>query len=185
MGKDNQQTQMQQQANLRQALVAGALAGIAVDSVLFPLGELSFGKKNFDYLYSHCDLDTVKTRLQSQAGFVVSGGFRGVYSGLLSAFIGSAPNGETISSFIPVLYLFFLPNVSFIASLFFVTYEAMKRLLGASTDGSIQSPFIYMTAASCGEIVRTFHFDEMLLFVGTKFSPYLVCLYCTCTNRSD
>ncbi|KAI7888857.1 mitochondrial carrier domain-containing protein [Mucor mucedo] len=107
MGKDNQHTQ----ANLRQALVAGALAGIAVDSVLFPL-------------------DTIKTRLQSQAGFVVSGGFRGVYSGLLSAFIGSAPN----------------------ASLFFVTYEAMKRLLGASTDGSVQSPFIYMTAASCGEI---------------------------------
>lgn len=38
--------------------------------------------------------DTIKTRLQSQAGFVVSGGFRGVYAGLLSAFIGSAPNGK-------------------------------------------------------------------------------------------
>jgi hypothetical protein len=26
---------------------------------------------------------------------MVSGGFKGVYSGLLSAFIGSAPNGNT------------------------------------------------------------------------------------------
>ncbi|CAO3613419.1 unnamed protein product [Mucor hiemalis] len=111
MGKDKQQLHLLQQANMRQALVAGALSGIAVDSVLYPL-------------------DTIKTRLQSQAGFVVSGGFRGVYAGLLSAFIGSAPN----------------------ASLFFVTYEAMKRLLGALTDGSVHSPFIYMTAASFGEI---------------------------------
>lgn len=38
-------------------------------------------------------IDTIKTRLQSQAGFMASGGFRGVYSGLLSAVIGSAPNG--------------------------------------------------------------------------------------------
>ncbi|KAI9359164.1 mitochondrial carrier domain-containing protein [Pilaira anomala] len=100
-----------QQANLRQALVAGALAGVAVDSVLYPL-------------------DTIKTRLQTKAGFMNSGGFRAVYSGLLSAFIGSAPN----------------------ASLFFVTYEAVKRILGASNNGSVHSPFIYMTAASCGEI---------------------------------
>ncbi|KAL7317247.1 S-adenosylmethionine transporter [Mucor circinelloides] len=111
MGKDNPQAKSLYQANLRQALVAGAMAGTIVDSVLFPL-------------------DTIKTRLQAQAGFAVSGGFRGVYSGLLSAFVGSAPN----------------------AALFFVTYEAIKRLLGASSDGSSQSPFIFMTAATCGEI---------------------------------
>ncbi|KAF1803627.1 mitochondrial carrier domain-containing protein [Mucor lusitanicus] len=111
MGKENPQAKSLYQANLRQALVAGAMAGTIVDSVLFPL-------------------DTIKTRLQAQAGFAVSGGFRGVYSGLLSAFVGSAPN----------------------AALFFVTYEAIKRLLGASADGSSQSPFIFMTAATCGEI---------------------------------
>ncbi|KAG2233285.1 hypothetical protein INT48_001597 [Thamnidium elegans] len=83
----------------------------SVDSVLFPL-------------------DTIKTRLQTKAGIMGSGGFRGVYSGLLSTFIGSAPN----------------------ASIFFVTYEAVKRMLGASNNGLIHSPFIYMTAASCGEI---------------------------------
>ncbi|CEP15060.1 hypothetical protein [Parasitella parasitica] len=111
MPTDNPQPKALYQANLRQALVAGALAGTLVDSVLFPL-------------------DTIKTRLQTQAGFAVSGGFRGVYSGLLSAFVGSAPN----------------------AALFFVTYEAIKRLLGASADGLTQSPFVFMAAATCGEI---------------------------------
>lgn len=39
-------------------------------------------------------LDTVKTRLQSPQGFWKAGGFKGVYSGLSSAFLGSAPSGE-------------------------------------------------------------------------------------------
>jgi len=52
------------------------MAGTAVDTALFPL-------------------DTLKTRLQSKAGFAASGGFRGVYSGLTSAVIGSAPGGKT------------------------------------------------------------------------------------------
>lgn len=39
-------------------------------------------------------IDTIKTRLQSQQGFLASGGFRGVYSGLLTAVIGSAPGGN-------------------------------------------------------------------------------------------
>ncbi|KAG1040162.1 hypothetical protein G6F43_012342 [Rhizopus delemar] len=97
------------QANLRQALMAGAVAGMAVDTALYPL-------------------DTIKTRFQSKAGFRASGGFRGIYSGLLSAVVGSAPN----------------------ASLFFVTYEASKRLLGASTESN--TPFTYMVAATFGEI---------------------------------
>lgn len=53
---------------------AGAAAGSSVDVSLFPL-------------------DTVKTRLQSHAGFWKSGGFRGIYSGLLSVTIGAAPTG--------------------------------------------------------------------------------------------
>lgn len=39
-------------------------------------------------------LDTIKTRLQSPDGFVKSGGFRGVYSGLGTAALGSAPTGK-------------------------------------------------------------------------------------------
>jgi solute carrier family 25 S-adenosylmethionine transporter 26 len=53
---------------------AGSAAGTSVDVTLFPL-------------------DTVKTRLQSQAGFWGSGGFRGIYRGIGPAFVGSAPNG--------------------------------------------------------------------------------------------
>ena len=40
-------------------------------------------------------LDTIKTRLQSPLGFVKSGGFRGIYSGLSTAALGSAPTGKT------------------------------------------------------------------------------------------
>ena len=39
-------------------------------------------------------LDTVKTRIQSPQGFLKAGGFRGVYSGIGSAAIGSAPAGK-------------------------------------------------------------------------------------------
>ncbi|SAM00280.1 hypothetical protein [Absidia glauca] len=98
----------QGQRNLKQALLAGGMAGTAVDTVLFPL-------------------DTIKTRLQSQAGFMASGGMRGVYSGLLAAVVGSAPS----------------------ASLFFVTYEAAKRVLSTSIDPTY-TPLIHMVAASCG-----------------------------------
>ena len=48
---------------------------MTVDIVLFPL-------------------DTVKTRLQSKSGFRASGGFRGIYSGILPTAVGSAPSGE-------------------------------------------------------------------------------------------
>lgn len=47
---------------------------MAVDIVLFPI-------------------DTIKTRLQSHSGFWRSGGFRGMYAGLASVVVGSAPGG--------------------------------------------------------------------------------------------
>lgn len=67
---------------------AGAVAGTTVDLSLFPL-------------------DTVKTRLQSSSGFFTSGGFKGIYRGVGSAIVGSAPG----------------------AALFFVTYDSTKRAL--------------------------------------------------------
>ncbi|KAK9500719.1 hypothetical protein O3M35_001931 [Rhynocoris fuscipes] len=51
---------------------AGAIAGIFVDVTLYPL-------------------DTIKTRLQSHVGFWKSGGFRGIYKGILPTAVGSAP----------------------------------------------------------------------------------------------
>ncbi|MCJ1268668.1 S-adenosylmethionine transporter [Lobaria immixta] len=54
------------------ALIAGGIAGTAVDLSLYPI-------------------DTLKTRLQSASGFYTSGGFRGIYAGVGSALVGAAP----------------------------------------------------------------------------------------------
>ena len=53
---------------------AGGLAGTSVDLLFFPI-------------------DTVKTRLQSAQGFAEAGGFRGIYKGVGSVIVGSAPGG--------------------------------------------------------------------------------------------
>jgi len=92
------------------ALLAGGCAGTCVDVALHPL-------------------DTLRTRLQSQEGFFASGGFRGVYRGILSATMGSAPG----------------------AAVFFSTYESMK---GVFTDmnGGKEEPFVHACASSCGEV---------------------------------
>src|ERR1700712_2354398 len=102
------------------ALLSGALAGTTVDLSLYPL-------------------DTLKTRLQSSSGFLASGGFSGIYRGVGSAIIGSAPG----------------------AALFFCTYEYTKGFLSDRrkardiTDGHVgerTSPIEHMIAASMGEI---------------------------------
>ncbi|KAJ4367279.1 S-adenosylmethionine transporter [Neocucurbitaria cava] len=72
------------------SLIAGGLAGTTVDLSLYPL-------------------DTLKTRLQSSAGFTASGGFSGIYRGVGSAIVGSAPG----------------------AALFFITYDSIKRSFAA------------------------------------------------------
>lgn len=102
------------------ALLSGALAGTTVDLSLYPL-------------------DTLKTRLQSSSGFLASGGFTGVYRGVGSAIVGSAPG----------------------AALFFCTYEYTKSFLSARrkaqevTDGQTgewTAPLEHMLAASMGEV---------------------------------
>ncbi|KJZ78826.1 hypothetical protein HIM_01599 [Hirsutella minnesotensis 3608] len=82
--------------SFRAALAAGALAGTTVDLSLFPL-------------------DTLKTRLQSSAGFFAAGGFSGIYRGVGSALVGSAPG----------------------AAFFFCTYEAAKDALSAAGAGRL------------------------------------------------
>ena len=97
------------------ALLAGAVAGTSVDLSLFPL-------------------DTLKTRLQAGPGqFWKAGGFKGIYRGVGSAVVGSAPG----------------------ASLFFVTYESSKHLLSTwsgATPPSAPPAAHHMLAASLGEI---------------------------------
>ncbi|SCZ90647.1 BZ3500_MvSof-1268-A1-R1_Chr9g10909 [Microbotryum saponariae] len=96
------------------ALIAGGLAGTAVDTLFFPI-------------------DTLKTRAQSQQGFFASGGFTGVYRGLSSAVIGSAPG----------------------ASAFFTTYETLKTRLPAwipQLGNDKYAPALHMLSASGGEV---------------------------------
>ncbi|KEY72776.1 hypothetical protein S7711_02558 [Stachybotrys chartarum IBT 7711] len=90
------------------ALLAGGLAGTTVDVSLFPL-------------------DTLKTRLQSSGGFFASGGFSGIYRGIGSAVVGSAPG----------------------AAFFFCTYESTKALLAPHTA---HPAVTHMLAASLGEV---------------------------------
>lgn len=96
---------------------AGALAGTTVDLSLYPI-------------------DTLKTRLQSSSGFQQSGGFRGIYRGVGSALVGSAPG----------------------AALFFVSYESIKSYCKDKRDaatgawGAWSEPLEHMAAASIGEV---------------------------------
>lgn len=92
------------------SLVAGAIAGTTVDVVLFPL-------------------DTLKTRLQSQQGFLKAGGFKKIYSGIASAALGSAPT----------------------SALFFCTYEGVKQVIGPVMP-SLMTPLVHSVAAACGEV---------------------------------
>ncbi|RYP06692.1 hypothetical protein DL764_002994 [Monosporascus ibericus] len=106
--------------SFRTALLAGGIAGTTVDLSLYPL-------------------DTLKTRLQSRAGFFASGGFGGVYRGVGSALVGSAPG----------------------AAFFFCTYEGVKGLLSTASlssstipphGGGWTEPLSHMLAASLGEV---------------------------------
>ncbi|PHH65441.1 hypothetical protein CDD81_2545 [Ophiocordyceps australis] len=121
-----------QAPSFRSALVAGGIAGTTVDLTLFPL-------------------DTLKTRLQSASGFFAAGGFHGIYRGIGSVLVGSAPG----------------------AAFFFCTYEAVKKRLlpepqnGLSQGSTLATPIsngasappsalaqalAHMAAASLGEV---------------------------------
>ncbi|KAF7986101.1 hypothetical protein HWV62_41525 [Athelia sp. TMB] len=91
-----------------QSLAAGGIAGTSVDLLFFPI-------------------DTVKTRLQSPQGFLQAGGFKGVYKGIGSVVVGSAPG----------------------AAIFFSTYETMKKV---SPFPEHLAPLTHMLAASTSEI---------------------------------
>ena len=62
------------------------MAGTSVDLLFFPI-------------------DTLKTRLQSAQGFVKAGGFKGIYKGIGSVLVGSAPGGACMLELTHPLYL--------------------------------------------------------------------------------
>lgn len=100
------------------SLLSGAAAGTSTDLVFFPI-------------------DTLKTRLQAKGGFFVNGGYRGIYKGLGSAVVASAPG----------------------ASLFFVAYDSMKSFLKPKfqqvmpkANESLVDVVTQMSSSSIGEI---------------------------------
>ncbi|CUS21033.1 LAQU0S02e04280g1_1 [Lachancea quebecensis] len=104
-------------ASFISSLLAGAAAGTSTDLVFFPI-------------------DTLKTRLQAAGGFFANGGYHGVYRGLGSAVVASAPS----------------------ASLFFVSYDSMKsysrpvfnKLI--SSNDQMAETATHMFSSSAGEI---------------------------------
>ncbi|KAJ7174032.1 mitochondrial carrier domain-containing protein [Mycena crocata] len=91
-----------------QSLLAGGLAGTAVDLLFFPI-------------------DTIKTRLQSPQGFARAGGFKGIYKGVGSVGVGSAPG----------------------AAVFFATYDTLKQ---NSPLPARLEPVTHMLSASVAEV---------------------------------
>ena len=91
------------------ALLSGALTGLCVDLTLFPL-------------------DTVKTRCQSEIGFLKSGGFSRLWSGIGPVAAGSAPG----------------------AAVFFLAYETGKSSIFPKI---VENPvLVHMLSASLGEV---------------------------------
>lgn len=91
------------------SLISGGCAGTATDLVFFPI-------------------DTIKTRLQAKGGFFANGGWKGIYNGLGSVTIASAPS----------------------ASLFFITYDGIKK--SEIMTQNLPLLVTHMVAASFGEI---------------------------------
>lgn len=89
-------------------------------------------------------IDTVKTRLQSAQGFVKAGGFKGIYKGIGSVVVGSAPGGEYYRASRSTIYDWRA------AAMFFSTYEMSKQSL--PLHGQL-SPLNHMISASIGEMV--------------------------------
>jgi solute carrier family 25 (mitochondrial S-adenosylmethionine transporter), member 26 len=115
------------------------VAGTSVDLLFFPI-------------------DTIKTRLQSERGFIKAGGFKGVYKGVGSVVVGSAPGGLILP---PRIFLCMRSLNCISAAIFFSTYELMKKHL-AFQNRSL-APLTHMAAASLGEVVS---------YISTRFSRY-------------
>ena len=113
---------------------SGAISGVAVDFILFPL-------------------DTVKTRIQSSQGFINAGGFKGVYRGVGSVGLGSAPGGKLTS--VKPLHLALMEVT---AATFFVTYEKLKEALPKTLQTLREYPGLnHLVSATGAEFVGPLH----------------------------
>lgn len=157
MSNDGSSSAAVYQTNLRQALLAGAMAGTAVDTALFPLGNMT--TTPFDAIFRRhwseiaCRYDQNQTaitgrvysfwRFSRRIFWPAICGYRQCSQWWVWARCRIREGDKSLILSFSLLK----------ASLFFVTYEATKRLLGASFDKLNNAHFIHMAAASFGEIV--------------------------------
>ncbi|KAF8887140.1 mitochondrial carrier domain-containing protein [Infundibulicybe gibba] len=96
----------------------GGLAGTAVDLLFFPI-------------------DTIKTRLQSAQGFAKAGGFRGVYKGVGSVVVGSAPGALAAPAHLaPVNHMLSASVAEVAACLIRVPTEVIKTRMQTLSYGA-------------------------------------------------
>lgn len=105
------------------SMIAGGIAGLTVDLALYPL-------------------DTIKTRLQSSEGFLKSGGLRGVYRGMQSVALGSAPGSAAFF----VAYEQTAPKFAQLAG-----QDNTRQIAGTNYKIYASSPIGHMLAAMFGE----------------------------------
>ncbi|KAF8914899.1 mitochondrial carrier [Mucidula mucida] len=163
------------------SLVAGGLAGTAVDIVFFPL-------------------DTLKTRLQSSRGFFASGGFRSIYSGIGSVALGSSPGAAAFFSAYDTLKRVLASNTQMPAPVIHLTAasvgEVTACLIRVPTEvvktrtqtGQYSSSWAALRATSAAGLYRGFGITVMreIPFTSIQFplweylkaqhvAPYPVC----------
>ncbi len=105
-------------------------------------------------------IDTVKTRLQAKGGFFLNGGWKGIYKGIGSITVASAPSGMSFVVF-RLLVFVVIVLMEIIASLFFVTYDSAKIILKPIISNHIKNQNLsdsitHMISASLGEISACF-----------------------------
>lgn len=108
-------------------LIAGGCCGLAVDFCLFPI-------------------DTCKTRLQSEEGFMKAGGFRDIYNGLMPVLAGSVPIAATFFCVYglirSLLYSIIAPGIDPDTLDFFTNFavNSVAASLGEIFAGLIRTP---------------------------------------------
>jgi solute carrier family 25 S-adenosylmethionine transporter 26 len=105
-------------------MICGGLAGLTVDLALYPL-------------------DTLKTRLQAPEGFLASGGFRGIYRGMQSVALGSAPGSAAF-------FLAYEQSAPYLSHL--VGATNVRTIAGTDYQIPATSPIGHMLAAMVGEV---------------------------------
>lgn len=112
------------------SLFSGAIAGLAVDLILYPL-------------------DTMKTRMQSKQGFKLSGGMNSMYQGVRVVAVGSAPGSALF--FFTYSYSKDLMGANGLILMFFSNWWTYATFNFTITP-NLAAPLHHAFCASIGEV---------------------------------